>query len=418
MLDETFLLSFPECLATLLKRLREPAPSRIQLLVGPRQVGKTTLLLELEKIFGEKAFYTALDSPEASLPGYWERFWSKAEEAAQSGETVIVLLDEAHIFPNWSVLLKGQWDRVVRMKWPIHIVATGSSALRLATGSRESLAGRFERLTLTHWTLSYFAEAFHLPLEEAVDIFIKMGTYPGAFRYIQEPLRWKAYVRDAIIDTALGRDIMSLAPIRKPALLRQIFAVCVTIPAQIISLQKMMGQLQDAGAIETIAHYLSLLEEAYLIAAISKYSPQEIRMRASPPKIVVLNNALLGCTDQSSTPEQEKDPQKFGFWVENACLSMAWNAGQKVRYWREEPFEVDGILEGSWGKWALEIKTGNIGSSDLNGLSEFIRRHPSFRPLVLCEAKEVKKVERMGYIGMPWKEFLLKGPLSTNGSRG
>jgi predicted AAA+ superfamily ATPase len=412
MFDSSFLLSFPECLAILLQRLSEPAPSRIQLLVGPRQVGKTTLLLELEKKFGERAFYTALDSPEASLPGYWERYWFKVEDVARSGETVIVLLDEAHIFPNWSALLKSQWDRLIRAKLPIHIVATGSSALKLATGSRESLAGRFERLTLTHWTVSYFAEAFHLSSDKAVEIFVKMGAYPGAFRYVQDFLRWKAYVRDAIIETAIGRDIMSFAPIRKPALLRQVFAVCVAIPAQIISLQKIMGQLQDAGAIETIAHYLSLLEEAYLIAAISKYSSQELRIRASPPKIVVLSNALLVCSDQSLPPEGKKDPKRFGSWVENACLAMAWNAGQKVMYWREEPFEVDGVIEGSWGKWALEVKTGGFDSSDLRGLFEFTQKYPAFRPLVLCETVDVKKVERMGLLAMPWQEFLLKGPPS------
>lgn len=414
MFDGIFLLSFPECLAILSERLAEPAPARIQLLVGPRQVGKTTLLLELEKKYGKQAFYIALDSPEASLPGFWERFWFKVEAAAQSGKTVIVLLDEAHIFPNWSALLKGQWDRLMREKLPIHIVATGSSALHLATDSRESLAGRFERLTLTHWTLSYFAEAFQLPSEQAIEIYIKMGAYPGAFRYIQDFLRWKAYVRDAIIETAIGRDIMSFASIRKPALLRQVFAVCVTIPAQIISLQKIVVQLQEAGAIETIAHYLSLLEEAYLIAAISKYSSTEIRMRAAPPKIVVLSNALLGCTDQSLPPELKNDPVRYGFWVENACLAMAWNAGQKVMYWREEPFEVDGVIEGSWGKWALEVKTGSFDSSDLNGLIEFTRRHPAYRPLVLCMAEDIERVQRMGLTGMPWREFLFKGPPSTH----
>lgn len=410
MFDKSFHLAFQDCRAILLQRLAESAPSRIQLLIGPRQVGKTTLLLELEKKFGERAFYVALDSPEASLPGFWERFWAKVEEEAQSGETVFVLLDEAHVFPNWSILLKAEWDRLVRAKLPIHVVATGSSALKLATGSRDSLAGRFERLTLTHWMPSYFAEAFHLSPQEATEIFIKMGAYPGAFSYIHDFSRWKAYVRDAIVETAIGRDIMALAPIRKPALLRQVFAVCMSVPAQIISLQKIVGQLQDTGAIETVAYYLSLLEETFLVAAISKYSSKEIRMRASPPKIVVLSNALLAATDQTMPPDAKKDPQRFGAWVENACLAVAWNAGQKVTYWREEPFEVDGVIEGSWGKWVLEVKMGSFHATDLRGLFEFTKQHPTFRPLVVCDAEGVKNAKRMNLAALSWQQFLLHGP--------
>ena len=404
------MLSFKECRTLLLKRLAEKAPGRIQLLVGPRQVGKTTLLLELEKKFKKRSFYVALDSPEASLPGFWERFWAKVEDRTRSNQTLIVLLDEVQVLPNWSVLLKAEYDRIVKAKRLVHIVATGSSALQLATDSRESLAGRFERLILTHWMPSYFSQAFHLTSLKAVDLFIKMGTYPGAFQYIKDFPRWKAYMRDAIIEPAIGRDIMALAIIRRPALLRQIFALSITSPAQIISLQKLVGQLQDAGAIETVAYYLSLLEEAFLVAAISKYSTREIRMRASPPKIVVLSNALMAATDQSDPPDSKKEPARFGTWVENACLAMAWNAGQKVRYWREEPYEVDGIIEGSWGKWAIEIKTGHVIPSDLRGLLEFAQRYPTFRPLVLCEAKEIINIQNMHLQAMSWQQFLLKGP--------
>ena len=409
------MLSYKSCRTILLKRLVEKAPSRIQLLVGPRQVGKTTLLLELEKKFQKRSFYIALDNPEASLPGFWERFWARVEEKAQSGKTLIVLLDEVHVLQNWSILLKAKWDWLIKTKLPIHIVATGSSAFKLATESRESLAGRFERLVLTHWSPSFFSKAFDLSSSKAIDLFIKMGAYPGAFQYIKDFPRWKAYVRDAIIEPAIGRDIMVLAPIRRPALLRQVFAICAASPAQIISLQKIVGQLQDTGAIETVSYYLSLLEEAFLIAAISKYSHRELRMRASPPKIVVLSNAFMAATDQSNPPESKIEPDRFGAWVENACLAMAWNAGQKIRYWREEPFEVDAIIEGSWGKWAIEVKTGHVIPNDLQGLFEFTKRYPAFRPLVLCEASEIKNIRHMQIKAMPWQQFLLKGlPFNKN----
>src|SRR5690606_30790311 len=233
-----------------------------------------------------------------------------------------------------------------------------SSALRLASGSRESLAGRFERLTLTHWTAASLAEAFEIPPAEAAEILVRQGAYPGAMEYRDDVARWTAYVRDAIVEPAIGRDILALGAVRKPALLRQVFGVCVASPAQVVSLQKIQGQLQDSGALETIAHYLALLEEAYLTAALPKHSPRVARQRSAPPKLIVLSNALLAASDPRGSPDAEGEPDRFGAWVENACLAHAWNAGQRVMYWREEPHEVDGVLEGSWGSWAIEVKTG------------------------------------------------------------
>ena len=145
-------LSYVECRQILTKRLAEPAPARIQLLAGPRQVGKTTLLLEIAGSLGRQAVYAAADAPEAALPGFWDRLLVRAEDVVTAEGRAVVLLDEAHLLHDWAAHLKGIWDRFRRKRIPVHIVATGSSALRLAAGSRESLAGRFERITLTHWS--------------------------------------------------------------------------------------------------------------------------------------------------------------------------------------------------------------------------------------------------------------------------
>ncbi len=410
MFDKTYILSYESCKNILFQRLKEPAPSRIQLLVGPRQVGKTTLLLEIAKRLGGVAFYVALDSPESALPGFWERFWSRIHEAVRKGETVYALLDEIQTFPHWASLLKGEVDRILKECLPVHVVATGSSMLQIGFQSRESLAGRFERMTLTHWTLSTFTQVFHLKQSEALELFIQRGAYPGAFRYIHDIPRWRAYLRDAIVEPAIGRDIIALASIRKPALLRQIFAICTTTPAQIISLQKIVGQLQESGSAETVAHYLSVLEDAFLIASLPKYAATEIRSRASPPKIISLSNALLAATGEEAPPSAQNDPKRFGAWVENACLAMAWNGGQSVKYWREEPLEVEAIIEGSWGKWAIEVKTGRFSSAELRGLFEFCKRYPSFRPLLLCNEEDVYQAERFQITAQPWPQFLLSGP--------
>jgi hypothetical protein len=410
-------LGIGECRRLLAERLAEPAPSRIQLLVGPRQVGKTTLLLELTAKRGARAIYAAGDEPGAAIPGYWERIWTKAGELASSGgkraAPVAVLLDEAHLFPDWARRLKGEWDAIRRRKLPIHIVATGSAALRLGTGSRESLAGRFERSTLTHWSAATLAEEFGLTKPEAAEQVVRTGAYPGAVPLLSDRARWSAYIRDAIVEPAIGRDVLALGAVRRPALLRQVFGAAAAAPAQIVSLQKLQGQLQDAGALETIAHYLALLEDAYLIAALPKYTHRGTRQRAAPPKLITLSNALLGVVDPRGIPAPEDDPARFGAWVENACLAFAWNAGQRVRYWREEPLEVDAVLEGGWGTWAVEVKTGAVTAHDVRGLGEFTKRYPSYRPLIICAENGLAAARRLGIDAVDWREFLVTGPMQA-----
>jgi len=401
--------AYVPCREVLLDRLREAAPARIQLLTGPRQVGKTTLLLEIATRFGDQAVYAAGDEPDAALPGFVERCWAEAEARAQRG-TAVLLLDEVHHLSDWAAQLKGHWDRARRRHIPIHVVATGSSALRVATGSRESLAGRFERRTLSHWPAAALAAAFHLQPREAAINLVRFGSYPGAQEFQKEPARWRAYVRDAIIEPAIGRDVLALGAVRRPALLRQLFAIAAGSPAQIVSLQKLQGQLQGSGALETVAHYLALLQDAYLVATLEKYSAQAHRRRASPPKLVTLNNALLSAMHPDGAPDPVREPGRFGFWVENACLAFAINQGQQVMYWREEPLEVDAVLEGSWGKWAAEVKTGRIDVQALRGLLEFCRRNPAFTPLVICAPGDEKIARRHGVLSVSWEDFLISGP--------
>jgi len=405
-----FVLDFSACLDLLRQRAAEPAPGHVQLLVGPRQVGKTTLLLRLAEELGPAALYAAADGPEAALPGFWDRLWGRADETARRYGRAVLLLDEVHVLPEWGRMLKGEWDRVRRTRLPINIIATGSSSLRLASGSRESLAGRFERVTLGHWNARALAGAFDLSDDRAIETLIEWGTYPGAMPFRHDPARRLAYLRDAIVEPAIGRDLVALGPIRKPGLLRQVLGVAVSSPAQVVSLAKIQGQLQDPGALETIAHYLSLLEEAFLIAALQKVSARPLRQRAAPPKLVVLSNGLLAAFDERGAPARETDPVRFGAWVENACLAHAVNSGQQVRYWREEPLEVDAVLDGIWGRWAIEVKTGEIESARLRGLSEFTRRYPDYTPLVLCDPTQVPAVERLGLEGRAWTDFLLQGP--------
>lgn len=392
----------------LLRRLDEPAPGRAQILTGPRQVGKTSILLDAAQRWGDAAIYLAADAPEAALPGWWDLQWRRAVQSARARKTVL-LLDEVQYLPDWSRLLKAAIDQAYREQIPLHVVITGSAALQVSSGTRETMAGRYERLVIRQWTPRDLAEGFSLDQREATECFVRFGSFPGGMRLLTDLPRWKAYMRDSIIDPAVGRDLLMLEPVRKPALLRQVFAVCAGHPCEIMSLAKIAGDITDAGSLETISHYLDLLGEAYLVSPVRKHSLKEVRRRSSPRKLVLLNNAFLAASLASDPPSEDRGGELWGRWVENACLSFAISSGQNVSYWREEPREVDAVLDGSWGKWVIEVKTGEYGSRDLAGLLEFASRFPDYRPVVICDNRHTEPARRIGVDVRTWPDFLWNG---------
>jgi uncharacterized protein len=202
-------------------------------------------------------------------------------------------------------------------------------------------------MTLSHWPAAALANTFHLSEHDAALSLVQFGSYPGAMELKSNPERWRSYVRNAIIEPAIGRDVLSLGAVRRPALLRQVFAMAVSSPAQIVSLQKLQGQLQDKGSLETVAHYLRMLQEAYLVTSLEKFATRAHRRRSAPPKLVILNNALMSAMHPNGPPNPSEEPARFSAWVENACLAFAVNQGQMVTYWREEPLEIDAVFEGN-----------------------------------------------------------------------
>ena len=114
--------------------------------------------------------------------------------------------------------------------------------------------------------------------------------------------------------------------------------------------------------------------------------------------------------DQKGIPELGVETERAGRWIENACLAHAWNSGQNVRYWREEPLEVDAVLDGSWGSWAIEVKTGPIHTADLRGLLEFTRRFPKYQALLIGDSDNLATAQRAGISFRTWQDFLISGP--------
>jgi uncharacterized protein len=384
--------------------------SKPVLLTGPRHVGKTTLLLALARDLGDRAIYMSGDDPTVLLPESWTRLWEEAEDRARRVGRLTVMLDEVGQWPDWRRRIGGVLKHLAKVSAPVGVLAT-ASADDPTYSAREAGGLVFDRVRISHWSASSVAETFDVDPIEAADALVAFGGYPGAYQFMADRPRWSTFVRESILEPALGRDVGSLAPIRQPSLLRQVFAIAAQHPCETISLQRMQAVLLQRGALTTIAGYLKRLEQASLVAPLPRHSTgNKARRRAAPPKLVVLNNALLSALHPNGPPDRTREPERHDIWVENACLAHAINAGQFVSYWREEPFDVDAVITGDWGKWAIEVMPNVHSSVDYRGLHEFVARYPDFQPLVVTSDANLGVAARAGLRATTWQRFLLNGP--------
>lgn len=379
----------------LFDRLREPRRF-IQVLSGPRQSGKTTLIGQTLKELPIPSRYASADAGEAHAPAWLEQQWNAARrELAVSPERSFVLaFDEIQKVPAWSETVKKLWDEDARGGLALKVVLLGSPSLLLQRGLTESLTGRFEILRLTHWTYAEMKDAFGFDLDK----YIYFGGYPGAAPLISEELRWRDYVRDSIVETTISRDILMMSRVDKPALLRHLFELGALYSGRVLSFNKMLGQLQDAGNTTTLSHYLDLLSAAGLMTGLRKYSAAPVRRKASSPKLQVLNTALMSALAGSGSNEVRQDPAAWGRMVESAVGAhlLASAVGQEIRvsFWLENRREVDFVLEKGGRLAAIEVKSGRARDA-IPGIGLFLKRHPGARAYLV------------GGDGMRLEEFFL-----------
>jgi uncharacterized protein len=377
---------------TLLSRLREPRRF-IQVLAGPRQVGKTTLARQVMEAGGFLSHYASADAPTLRDRTWIEQQWDLGRLRAGEGDALLVL-DEIQKIGEWSEVVKRLWDEDTASGKPLKAVILGSAPLLVRSGLTESLAGRFEVLSMTHWSFGEMREAFGWDLER----YVYFGGYPGAAGLTGDRHRWSRYIVDSLIETTVSRDILLMTRIDKPALLRRLFQLACDYSGQILSYQKMVGQLQDAGNTTTLAHYLDLLAGAGMVAGIPKFSGRRVRQRASSPKLQVLNTALMTAQAPLSFEEARGNRDYWGRLVESAVGAHLHNssagADVEISYWRDRGKEVDFILRSGGSIVALEVKSSRRKES-LPGMAAFGKLHPTAKKLTVGEQ------------GIPLEEFLL-----------
>ncbi len=236
----------------------------------------------------------------------------------------------------------------------------------------ESLAGRFEPIHITHWSYPEMADAFGFSLDE----YVYFGGYSGAAPLAHDQERWRAYIRGALVEPNIERDVLSMTRVDKPALLKRLFEFGALYSGQILSFNKMLGQLQDAGNTTTLTRYLDLLSQAGLLTGLSKHTERPVSAKASIPKLNVLNTALMSAASGYSLDEARADRTFWGRLVESAVGAHLVNTASpsiKVRYWRDGNYEVDFVLQRGPHTVGVEVKSGQAPTGH-RGLIEFERR--------------------------------------------
>ncbi len=366
--------------STLVSRMEEPRRA-IQLVVGPRQTGKSTAIRQaLARTSLPR--HVALASVDASSRDWLRAQWLQARSLIAAGSPAAVLvIDEVQMVPQWSAVVKELWDEDSWSGIDLRVVLSGSSSLLLQKGVREGLTGRFEMLRSTHWTYRECSEAFGYSLDD----FLFFGGYPGAAAFKDDKRRWLDYINDAVIDPSISKDVVCLEEVRKPELMQRLFYIGAPYSAQELSYRKLLGQLDDAGNTTTVARYLGLLDGAGLMCGLQKYDPKLLREKASSPRLMVYDTALMTATYGRYRDFLLSDPERRGRLVESAVgaylLGRAKADRFDVRWWREGNAEVDFVLCQSDAVVAMEVKSGRVKS--LGGITAFVNRFPGARVVVV-----------------------------------
>lgn len=361
---------------TLKERIEEPRKF-IQVIAGPRQVGKTTLVNQVLRQIELAYAVEVADGVDAKDTDWIRRVWDSARTAMlfRKEKEYLLVIDEIQKIANWSEAVKKEWDEDTRKGVNLKVVLLGSSRLLLKKGLTESLAGRYELIRLGHWRYQEMRDAFGFTLDE----YVYFGGYPGPAHLIRNERRWKKYVKDSLVAPAIDKDVIMTSNIYKPALMKRLFELGCGYSAEILSLTKLIGQLQDAGNVTTLAGYLEILNQCSLLAALQKYARDDARKYNSIPKYQVYNNALMTAYKGQTFEKDRTDPKVWGRWVESAVgaylLSMAEELDYQLYYWREGDDEVDFIIANGGKSVAIEVKSGRRGMN--SGLPKFVK---AFQP--------------------------------------
>jgi predicted AAA+ superfamily ATPase len=321
--------------------LLEQSPAVV--LSGPRQVGKTTLALEIAT--GRPATYLDLES-EADRARLTEPELYLADHTEE-----LVVLDEVQRAPGLFETLRGVIDQGRRHgKGTGRFLLLGSAALDLLAQSGESLAGRLAFAELAPFDLTEVGS------ERLDDLWVR-GGFPQSFLGGGEDqsLRWR---RD-FIRTYLERDIPQLGPRIPAETLRRLWTMLAHNQGGLLNAANIARGLGASGT--TVGHYLDLMVDLLLVRRLQPRLANAGKRQVRSPKVYVrdtgLLHSLLGIADKEALLGH---PVVGGSWeglvIEN-LIAVAGADAEASFYRTAAGAEVDLVLR--WpggGEWAIEVK--------------------------------------------------------------
>jgi len=339
--------------------------SRFHVLIGPRGGGKSILAAQVMKRWNGPKRLAQADLPYA-LPVEWiSKEWGKLQVPG-----ALLVLDEPQRIPGWGEKVLSLMETNPGVK-VLALCSTWGEAQRPPAG--------YTLQRIPHWDQQECFQRHGLRM--SIESFFLMGGYPGALvNREQETFRWGSYLRDAILEAVLGKDLLSMFPVQKHELLRKAFGLACAHAGEVVSYYQLAQELPEAGNAITITRYFQGLKDAFLLFPLPRWHGNETRENESAPKIVIRDNGLITALLFPTLEEGEIDDAWKRKLVKNAVLAgllrLADEEGWEPYYWKDRSLEVDCVLVKGDRLVAFYVVDDPKKEYSLIGLHAFKRRYP------------------------------------------
>lgn len=362
--------------------------SKILIVEGPRQAGKTTMVQRALNELGLKATYANADNEYTDNRLFIHNAWEKKRRSANSQ---LIVLDNIQHIRNWSTLLQAEYEADMAIgKQPRVVLIAASCAPFYRDMETDFMQQNSTILRLSLWTWADMRDAFGWSLDQ----YIFFGGYPGLGEIVAKGRPWRNYVRSKLIEPALTNDILIDVRLYKPHVLLQILEEGISYQGEVRSLNGILENTDGAGNTIILSTYLEFLHNAHILYAIRKYSEMMDRRRASIPKMQVHGNAIAAYYKNWRFPktlQQDKKRHEILLSAVGAhLLNRSFLEGYKITCFWDRYSSIDFIISDSRGR---DILINLCRPKADNALAYFTRHYGSFRTILVGDGGQMSVEE-------------------------